>query len=107
MWRGIVTGILFLLALLSHERALVFPFILIGYEITVGAAMGRARGGLPVRRLVWCTAVLLVIVCLWTAAREGVLHGWPPEIRNNPAPDYLAALSSAERVRLGLSLPGL
>lgn len=117
----VLWGVLFLLALLAKESALVLPFLIIGYELTGefahwglsqegagrrGAGEAAAMAGRP-RRLLALLIVSLVVVSSWAAFRAGVQQGWPYEIKGNPAPDYVAALTGKERVALALSLPSL
>ncbi len=91
-------------ALLSKEIALVLPLLALGYELAhpQGATPGAHR---RVRRLIVLAVVSVVIIGSWSAYREGVLRGWPHEMKRNPAPDYVHALTTKERLRFALSLP--
>jgi tetratricopeptide (TPR) repeat protein len=106
----VLVGMLFLFGLLSHEIALLLPVWLAGIE---GWAWLRARrqgsrqaGGGP-GTLRWM-ALLLIMAAValgWNGFRTGVLKGWPHEMKMEPAPDYVAALESHERIELALALP--
>lgn len=130
--RGIALAALFVVALLSHEMALLLPVFIIGYELIPGRRAGatevRARDGSRQSRIderesqasaqagareilrSWTTPLLAVgffvaVGIIWAAIRTNVLHHWPAALRLNPAQDYLAALSNSERVRVALALP--
>jgi tetratricopeptide (TPR) repeat protein len=100
--RWILWGLLFLLALLAKEIALILPVLLAGYEI-VRASCTEARRGM--RHLAAPLAAVVLVVCCWGGFREGVLRGWPYELKHDPAPDYVGALTTGERLQLALSLP--
>lgn len=100
--RSALWGLCFLLALLAKEIALMLPALALVVEATVFArenARGRAH------RLIGLLIATVVVVGCWGAFREGVLRGWPHEIKRNPAPDLVGALTPPERMRLALGLP--
>jgi hypothetical protein len=116
-WTWLAWGVLFLLGLLSRETALMLPVLVVGYEATVGTAGTPPTTGIPtttgthatgrLRRSAIALTICVVLALFWVAVRGGVLRGWPPEVTGNPAPDYVAALSTGERVQHALRLPAL
>lgn len=100
-------GLLFLLGLLSRENVLVLPLLVVGYELTLGARSRRGSANAAGRRLAWAVGICIVVAVLWVVARADVLRAWPMGLCGNPAPDYLAALTTGERVQHALSLPSL
>jgi tetratricopeptide (TPR) repeat protein len=102
--RWIFWGLLFLLALTAKENALLLPFLVLGYELVASPVDAR-----PDRTRRWITVgmISLLVVSSWAGFRAGVIRGWPHELKRNPTPDYVAALTDGERRALALSLPGV
>ncbi|MCK4305228.1 MAG: hypothetical protein KAY24_13410 [Candidatus Eisenbacteria sp.] len=95
-------AVLFFLALLSKESALVLPLLAIGTEMVYSQ---RGTGKERWRRRMLLLVVSAVVVSCWGGYRAGVMRGWPAQLRHNPAPDCVATLSRSERWALALSLP--
>ncbi len=100
--RWALWGLCFLLALLSKEIALVLPLLAAALELTRIARTDRRERLL---RIAGVVAASVVVITCWSAFRSGVLSGWPHQIKRNPAPDYVHALTGRERVRFSLALP--
>ncbi len=98
--RWVLWGACLLLALLSKEAALVLPVLAVAYELTALAPRHRRA-----QRLAGVLIASVVVIVSWAAFRDGVVRGWPHQIKRNPAPDYVAALTGPERVRFALALP--
>jgi Tfp pilus assembly protein PilF len=100
--RWALWGVCFLCALLSKEIALVLPLLAVALELTHAVRGDRRARTWRVAGVVVASAV---VITSWAAFRAGVLNGWPHQIKRNPAPDYVSALTAPERVRFALALP--
>jgi len=100
--RWALWGLCFLLALLSKEMALVLPLLAVALELTQAA---RGSGRERAMRIAGVVVASVIVVTCWSAFRAGVLNGWPHQVKRNPAPDYVHALATPERIRFSLALP--
>ncbi|MBP6874663.1 MAG: hypothetical protein KBD56_01180 [Candidatus Eisenbacteria bacterium] len=119
---GVGVALLFLAGLLSHEIAIVLPFLIAGYQWTVGRESEREPGprdgaGRPGDEWraggdrqgggwIW-VALLAAVALLWAGARQGIIRGWPHDFYMNPSFDFTRALETGERIRLAFYLPWL